>query len=103
MAHRANVTNTNLRTPKPAAIAGIVFSILLLTAFGLLRLSVPADPLAPSTWVSLSGTTITLASNLIPVAGIAFLWFIGVLRDRLGQREDRFFATVFLGSGLLFL
>ena len=44
-----------------------------------------------------------LALNLIPFAGIAFLWFIGVLRDRLGEREDRFFATVFLGSGLLFL
>ena len=39
----------------------------------------------------------------MPFAGIAFLWFIGVLRDQLGQREDRFFATVFLGSGLLFL
>src|SRR5215510_2290650 len=37
------------------------------------------------------------------IAGIAFLWFIGVLRDRLGEREDRFFATVFFGSGLLFL
>jgi hypothetical protein len=34
---------------------------------------------------------------------VAFLWFIGVLRDRLGAREDRLFATVFLGSGLLFL
>jgi hypothetical protein len=31
------------------------------------------------------------------------LWFIGVVRDRLGSNEDRFFATVFLGSGLLFL
>ena len=41
--------------------------------------------------------------NLIPYAGIAFLWFIGVIRDRLGDSEDRFFATVFLGSGLLFL
>jgi hypothetical protein len=39
----------------------------------------------------------------MPFAGIAFLWFIGVLRDRLGQKEDRFFATVFFGSGLLFL
>jgi hypothetical protein len=28
---------------------------------------------------------------------------MGVLRDRLGNREDQFFATVFLGSGLLFL
>jgi len=26
-----------------------------------------------------------------------------VLRDRLGQREDKFFATVFFGSGVLFL
>jgi CBS domain containing-hemolysin-like protein len=28
---------------------------------------------------------------------------MGVVRDRIGQREDRFFATVFLGSGLLFV
>ena len=46
---------------------------------------------------------IALALNLVPLAGVAFLWFIGVLRDRLGQQEDRFFATVFFGSGLLFL
>jgi hypothetical protein len=98
-----NLTKTNLKTPKVAAIAGIVFSILLLTAFGLLRLSIPADPLAPSIWVRTNSNTVALALNLIPFAGIAFLWFIGVLRDRLGQREDRFFATVFLGSGLLFL
>ena len=39
----------------------------------------------------------------MPFAGVAFLWFIGVLRDRLGELEDRFFATVFLGSGLMFL
>jgi Na+/phosphate symporter len=39
----------------------------------------------------------------VPFAGIAFLWFIGVVRDRIGQREDRFFASVFLGSGLLFV
>ena len=36
-------------------------------------------------------------------AGIAFLWFIGVIRDQLGKVEDRLFSTVFLGSGLLFL
>ena len=44
-----------------------------------------------------------LALNLLPFAGIAFLWFIGVVRDRIGDGEDRFFATVFLGSGLLFV
>ncbi|HWH99400.1 MAG TPA: hypothetical protein VNT27_03650, partial [Propionibacteriaceae bacterium] len=46
---------------------------------------------------------IRLSLNLVPFAGIAFLWFIGVLRDQLGAVEDRLFSTVFLGSGLLFL
>ena len=35
--------------------------------------------------------------------GHAILWFIGVVRDGLGRFEDKFFASVFLGSGLLFL
>ena len=43
------------------------------------------------------------ALYLMPFAGIAFLWFLGVIRDRFGAREDRFLATVFLGSGLLFV
>jgi hypothetical protein len=46
---------------------------------------------------------VVVALNLVPFAGIAFLWFIGVVRDRIGEHEDRFFATVFLGSGLLFV
>ena len=46
---------------------------------------------------------IRLSLNLVPFAGIAFLWFIGVIRDQLGEVEDRLFSTVFLGSGLLFL
>jgi hypothetical protein len=103
MAQTENLTKTGLRTPKAAAIAGILFSVLLLASFGLLRTSIPADPLAPGTWLSGHARTIGLALNSIPFAGIAFLWFIGVLRDRLGAREDRLFATVFLGSGLLFL
>ncbi len=92
-----------LRTPKAAAIAGIVFSALLLTIFWLLRRSLPADPLDPGTWLATDSRTVGLALNLVPFAGLAFLWFIGVLRDRLGRQEDRFFATVFFGSALLFL
>jgi hypothetical protein len=92
-----------LKTPRAAAIAGILFSVLLFTAFWLLRASIPADPLEPGAWLRVSPKTVTLALNLVPFAGIAFLWFIGVVRDRLGELEDRFFATVFLGSGLLFL
>jgi hypothetical protein len=94
-----------LRTPGAAAVAGIVFSVLLIAAFVLLRLSVPADPRTAGAWLTDPGrrTAVEIALNLVPFAGIAFLWFIGVLRDRIGQREDRFFATVFLGSGLLFV
>jgi hypothetical protein len=46
---------------------------------------------------------IRLSLHLVPFAGIAFLWFIGVIREQLGNVEDRLFSTVFLGSGLLFL
>ena len=54
-------------------------------------------------WRKTSSNTVALGLNPVPFAGIAFLWFIGVLRDRLGEFEDRFFSTVFLGSGFLFL
>jgi hypothetical protein len=94
---------SRLKTPRAAAVAGILFSILLITIFWLFRYSVPADPLEQGTWLGEQFTALVLALNLIPFAGIAFLWFIGVLRDRLGELEDRFFATVFLGSALLFL
>ena len=46
---------------------------------------------------------IRLSLNLVPFAGIAFLWFIGVIREQLGAVEDRLFSSVFLGSGVLFL
>ena len=94
-----------LRAPGAAAVAGIVFSLFLIAALVLLRLSVPADPRVPGAWLTDPGrrAAVAIALNLIPFAGIAFLWFIGVIRDRVGQREDRFFATVFLGSGLLFV
>ena len=97
------LTRKRLKTPNAAAIAGLLFSLLLMAAFALLRISVPADPQEPGSWLRTNSQTIALATNLVPFAGIAFLWFIGVLRDRLGELEDRFFATVFFGSGLLFL
>jgi hypothetical protein len=94
-----------LRTPRAAAVAGIVFSVLLIVALVLLRISVPVNPGVPGSWLTdpARRTAVNIALLLIPFAGIAFLWFIGVLRDRIGHREDRFFATVFLGSGLLFV
>jgi hypothetical protein len=92
-----------MKTPKAAATAGIIFSGLMFAIFWLLRGSIPGDPLEPGIWLGADTSQIELALNLVPIAGVAFLWFIGVLRDRLGQQEDRFFATVFFGSALLFL
>ena len=100
---KQDMIRARLKTPRAAAVAGVLFSVLLITGLLLLRLSVPADPVEAGAWLKINASTVALALNLVPFAGIAFLWFIGVLRDRLGELEDRFFATVFLGSGLLFL
>jgi hypothetical protein len=97
------LTRAHLKTPKAAAIAGVAFSFLMIAIFGLLWRSIPADPLEPGAWLAADSKTVALALNLVPFAGVAFLWFIGVLRDRLGQEEDRFFATVYFGSALLFM
>jgi hypothetical protein len=97
------LTKKSLTTPRAAAIAGILFSILLIISLTIIRIIVPADPQDVGSWLSENLKIISLAQNLVPFAGIAFLWFIGVVRDRLGAYEDRLFATVFLGSGLLFL
>src|SRR5271157_369761 len=92
-----------MRTPRAAAIAEIVFSLLFITSLLLVWVSIPANPLGPATEVIDHLKTISFSLNLMPFAGIAFLWFIAVVRDRVGELEDRFFATVFLGSGLLFI
>ena len=97
------LTNAQLRTPRAAAVAGILFSVLLFVIFGLVRISLPGDPFEPGAWLENSLLYVTLAMHLVPFAGVAFLWFMGVLRDRLGEREDQFFSTVFLGSGFLLL
>ncbi len=94
-----------LKTPRSAAVAGIVFSLLLMASLTIIRLSIPADQTAPAEWIAepYIARRILIALNMVPFAGIAFLWFIGVVRDLIGELEDRFFATVFLGSGLLFI
>jgi len=95
-----------LTTPRAAGVAGIVFSILFASALVLLRRSLGSglDTETVMRNVTGSGSTPALVGlYLVPFAGIAFLWFIGVVRDRIGEREDKFFATVFFGSGLLFI
>src|SRR5581483_8840972 len=95
----------SLAPPRAAAVAGVVFSLLMSASIILIRLAVPPFQSDAGQWAAdpIRRSAVRFAVQLAPFAGIAFLWFIGVFRDRIGKLEDQFFATVFLGSGLLFV
>ena len=95
--------NPRLATPRAAAVAGIIFALLFAASLVFLRLSIPSDLTSETEWIAQTSGYLSVALVLMPFAGIAFLWFIGVIRDRFGELEDRFFSTVFLGSSLLFI
>ncbi|MFE3452625.1 hypothetical protein ACFXJ8_27245 [Nonomuraea sp. NPDC059194] len=94
-----------LRTPRAAGAAGILSALLLGGAMVLVRLAIPTHPLDTAAYLAdtSSHQALRVALVLLPYGGIFFLWFVGALRDSIGAREDRFFATVFLGAGLLYV
>jgi hypothetical protein len=92
-----------LTTPRAAAVAGILFALLFGATLILIRVKMPEGVGESTAWLDSEKDGISTATKLMPFAGITFLWFIGVVRDNLGRYEDRFFASVLLGSGLLFL
>jgi hypothetical protein len=96
------VVRRELRSPRSAAIAGIIYSILMTTGMVLtynITRDVPQD--ITKDWLEVWSNTASVALTLVPFAGIAFLWFTGVVRDRLGEHEDQLFATIFLSSGII--
>jgi hypothetical protein len=100
------VAERGLTTPRAAGVAGIIFAILFFVALVLLGKVVGVGLATQTVMDNLNNSNSTLGLiglYLVPFAGIAFLWFIAVVRDRIGVHEDRFFATAFLGSGLLFV
>jgi hypothetical protein len=94
-----------IRTPRAAGIAGVVFALMLLAVLVLVRWAVPQDPVGSGDWLldPSRRRAVKVAMQMVPLAGIAFLWFLGAIRSRFGHMEDRFFATVFLGSGFVFV
>ncbi len=92
-----------LSTPRAAGLAGVLFAILFGASIILIHSALPEGAVPGSQWLDAGSARLRIASILMPFAGISFLWFIGVVRDGLGNYEDRFFSTVFFGSGLLFL
>ena len=88
-----------IRSPRSAALAGILFSVLLIASMLLITgvTQVSLNNISAE-WLASRADSASLALSLIPFAGIAFFWFTGVIRDHIGDREDRFFATVFFGK-----
>ncbi|MCX4452517.1 hypothetical protein OOK58_10440 [Streptomyces sp. NBC_01728] len=92
-----------LRTPRAAGLAGTVFALLLAAAIVLVRIAIPTGNAADETVAPNEQWAVRTALEILPFTGIFFLWFMGALRARVGDAEDRFVATVFLGSGLVFV
>jgi hypothetical protein len=93
-----------VRSPRSAAIAGILYSVITIATMILLWEVITAVPAeVTGEWLDTYSGNVSLAVGLVPFSGIAFLWFTGVIRDRLGDREDRFFSTLFFGSGIIFV
>lgn len=88
-----------------AAIAGIVCAIgWALSLWGLLR--VPGmgssdDEIRAYYADGGHGAVTVLWLQVLVMSTIAFLWFVGVIRGRIGEREPRLFGTVFFGSSIL--
>lgn len=92
-----------MSSPRSAAAAGVLFALLFATSLVLITVSMP-EQLDAGAWLDDGASTrISIGLALVPFAGVAFLWFMGVVRDRFKDTEDQLFSSVFLGSGLLFL
>ncbi len=98
-----SLSGKRLTTPRAAAIAGILFAILFAASVALIRISLPPGPVDGTLWQENQANLLRVGLILMPFVGISFLWFVGVVRDRLGVYEDQFFSTIFYGSALLFL
>jgi hypothetical protein len=95
-----------------AAIAGLVCAICWTAA--ILGLSgipgLDASPAEVVRFYATGGTSLDAVALLqvLVLGNFGFLWFVGVVRARLGLQEPKMFGTVFLGgsillAGLLFL
>jgi hypothetical protein len=90
-------------TPTAGAIAGMLFAVLFSASVTIMIMTMTEVANDTGDWLGSGAARLRLALGLIPFAGLFFLWFIAVARERLGRFEDQFFSTVFVGSGLLFL
>ena len=78
----------DLRAPRAAGVAGLLFAILFIGVLVFVRAPAAAPGETLSQWYG-SGAARTrivlMGLYAIPLAGIAFLWFIGAVRARIGS------------------
>jgi len=94
-----------LSSVESAALSGLAAAVLLsLSVYLLGRQPGVRSSTEDLAWYTDSGNrfTVFLGLNLAALGVVAFLWFMAVVRRRLGDQEDQFFATVFVGSGIAF-
>jgi hypothetical protein len=87
-----------------AALAGLVHVALFVLARAILRGVPHPDDASLAVWYADPNNQrlLVLALNSTTISAIAFLWFVAVIRRRVGLRENRFFGTVFVGvAGLM--
>jgi hypothetical protein len=96
------IVRRRIRSPRSAAVAGIIFSLMRITSL-IIMTSVTGEAEFTVEWLEIWKGTSTAIVLMVVFSGIAFLWFTGVIRDLIGEREDHFFATIFFGSGILYV
>lgn len=97
-----SLVRQRIRTPRSAAIAGILFGLMRIISL-LLMSSAAGSTEFSVEWLENWSRNSTIVVLLVVFSGIAFLWFTGVIRDLIGEREDKFFSTIFFGSGILYV
>ena len=94
-----------VRTTQAAAVAGVVYALLSFATLAIFSAVPDLDDPALVGWFNDDGNQdrLLLSLNLTSVSTVAFLWFVAVIRRRVGDREDQFFSTVFVGSGIVLI
>lgn len=95
------------RSLEAAAVAGMVYAVLAIGGLLLLSQFPSLDQSNEeiTRWFddSANQSSLILGLNLMVMSSVAFLWFVAVIRRRVGDREDRFFGTVFFGAGIAYV
>lgn len=96
----------SLRSIEAAAVAGIVAA--LGWVYALVRLLEGPNVDASESEIAdffahpNKGWDTLIILQVLVVATAGFLWFIGVIRNRIGEAAPKLFDTVFFGGGILF-